>query len=367
MSSPLRSTPPAVLLVDDEPRTLELIGAVLAHQGCTPTLARTPQDAIALLRAIEFDAVVTDVVFDGFAEGSLVLSAARDLQPRAVVVLMTGYPDLEAAVAAIKAGAIDYLKKPVDPIVLAAFIHRALQERAVEREDLAFGDLVDILSAMVANTIERVDPYTAGHGSRTRKYCRFLAQALGMERSRIERLELAAIAHDYGKIYLDDLSFLTKNGPLTDAEFRAVQRHPQLGAKKLGNHPQLQEVRRVIAEHHERWDGGGYPNRVAGDAISLSGRILAVAEVFDSLATKRSYKEVWELERVLELFERGRGSHFDPNVIDAWLPMLREHGARWIRAPLADLQAAGLLADVEASRVEASRASDPAGGISGQR
>lgn len=333
---------PLVLLVDDDARTIELIGAVLEHQGLATTLAKTPQDAIRLLKTIQFDAVVTDVVFDGYAEGAAVLAAARDLQPRAVVVLMTGYPDVEAAVAAIKAGAVDYLKKPVDPIVLAAFIHRAMQERAIEKEGLAFADLVDILSAMVANTIERVDPYTAGHGSRTRKYSRMLAQKLGMETARVERLELAAIAHDYGKIYLDDLGFLTKKGALTDAEFKAVQRHPLLGAKKLGNHPHLAEVRKVIAEHHERYDGTGYPHRLSRDEISLSGRILAVAEVFDSLATKRSYKEVWELARVIDLFERGRATHFDPDVVDAWLPMLHENGARWIRAPLADLEAAGL-------------------------
>lgn len=333
---------PTVLLVDDEARTLDLLGAVLEHQGLATTLAKSPQDAIRLLRTIEFDAVVTDVVFDGFAEGSLVLAAARDLQPRAVVVLMTGFPDVEAAVAAMKAGAVDYLKKPVDPIVLAAFIHRALQEKQVEKDDLAFTDLVEILSSMVAHTIERVDPYTAGHGSRTRKYCRLLAQSLGLEVKRIERLELAAIAHDYGKIYLDDLSFLTKNGPLTDEEFKAVQRHPVLGAKKLGHHPQLAEVRRVIAEHHEKWNGTGYPHKLAGADISQPGRILAVAEVFDSLATKRSYKDVWPLERVVELFVNGRGTHFDPDVIDAWLPMLEEHGARWIRQPMADLEAAGL-------------------------
>jgi putative two-component system response regulator len=333
---------PSVLLVDDEARTIELIGSVLEHQGLATTLARQPQDAIRLLRTIQFDAVVTDVVFDGFAEGSLVLAAARDLQPRAVVVLMTGYPDVEAAVAAIKAGAVDYLKKPVDPIVLAAFIHRALSERRVESEDLAFADLVEILSAMVANTIERVDPYTAGHGSRTRKYSRLLATELGLDGPRIERLELAAIAHDYGKIYLEDLGFLTKKGPLTDDEFKAVQRHPLLGAKKLGHHPQLAEVRRIIAEHHEKWDGTGYPHKLSRQEISIAGRILAVAEVFDSLATKRSYKEVWPLERVLDLFEKGRGTHFDPDVVDAWLPMLHAHGARWIRQPLADLEAAGL-------------------------
>lgn len=333
---------PSVLLVDDDPRTLELIGAVLQHQGLSTTLARSPKDAIRLLETIAFDAVVTDVVFDGFAEGSLVLAATRDLQPKAVVVLMTGYPEIEGAVSAIKAGAVDYLKKPVDPILLAAFIHRALQERAVSQPDLVFTDLVDILSAMVANTIERVDPYTAGHGARTRKYCRYLGQRIGLETARLERLELAAIAHDYGKIYLDDLSFLTKNGPLTDEEFRAVQKHPTLGARKLGNHAYLTEVRKFVAEHHEKWDGSGYPMKLKHEEISLPGRILCVVEVFDSLATKRSYKDAWSLGKTMEFFDAQRAKHFDPDVLDPFLGLLEQHGEKWMRQPMVDMQAAGL-------------------------
>jgi putative two-component system response regulator len=333
---------PSVLLVDDEPRTLELIGAVLDHQGFDTTLARSPADAKKLLETIAFDAVVTDVVFEGFAEGSLVLAAARDLQPKAVVVLMTGYPAIDSAVSAIKAGALDYLQKPVDPIVLSAFIHRALKEREIEKPNLEFADLVDILSAMVANTIERVDPYTAGHGARTRKYCRYLAEKLSVDRVQRERLELAAIAHDYGKIYLDDLGFLTKKGPLTDAEYQAVQRHPLLGAKKLGNHAYLSEVRQFVAEHHEKWNGQGYPRKLAREAISLCGRILCVAEVFDSLATKRSYKDVWPLDKTLAFFEGESGRSFDPAVVEPFLELLSEHGERWIRAPIADLKAAGL-------------------------
>jgi len=165
---------------------------------------------------------------------------------------------------ALALSALDYVQKPVDPIVLAAYLHRALQERQFEKPDLAFKDLIEILSAMVANTIERVDPYTAGHGSRTRKYCRFLAEKLGLPRERTEHLELAAIAHDYGKIYLDDLGFLTKKGPLTDEEFKAVQRHPQLGARKLGHHPQLAAVRRFVAQVAER---SGWPEARVHDVL----------------------------------------------------------------------------------------------------
>jgi len=339
-TTPMNAQRPTVLLVDDDGRTLDVIGAVLGTQGFEVTLAASPAAAVALLGSRRFDAVVTDVVFDGFAEGGLVLGAARDQQPDAIVILMTGYPLIEGAVSAIKLGAADYLQKPVDPRTLAAFLHRALKERQIAEPNLGFGDLVDILSSMVAHTIERVDPYTAGHGSRTRKYCRFLAEDIGLDTARRERLELAAIAHDYGKIYLDDLSFLTKNGPLTDAEYKEVQRHPLLGARKLGNHEMLREVRTYVAEHHEKWDGSGYPNKKKGDEISLAGRILGVVEVFDSLSTKRSYKDVWPMEKVLEFFSEQRGRAFDPDVLDRFLVLLEKHGERWMREPAADREAA---------------------------
>ncbi len=347
MRTPASPTEPArparVLLADDDTRTLDLLGEVLSRQGFEVTLASTPAAARHLLDTLRFDAVVTDVVFEGFEDGREILSQARVVQPDAVVILMTGYPAVEGAVSAIKGGALDYLQKPVDPIVLGARIHRALREREMDTNPaLGFGELVDILSEMVANTIERVDPYTAGHGERTRRYSRLLADTLGLEVAARERLELAAIAHDYGKIYLEDLGFLTKQGPLTPEEYREVQRHPALGAKKLGRNPHLSEVCRLVAEHHEKWDGTGYPQRLAGEAISLPGRILCVVEVFDSLSTKRSYKDVWPLEQTLSFFAAQRGRAFDPLVLEAFLPLLERHGEDWLRAPQRDLAAAGL-------------------------
>lgn len=331
---------PRVLLVDDDKKTLDLMSAALSRAGLEITPAASARAAIALLEAQRFDAVVTDVVFDGLSEGADVLKAVKARLPDAIVILMTGHPLIEGAVSAIKLGAIDYLQKPVDPRTLAAFIHRALKEREIESPGLEFGDLVEILSSMVAHTIERVDPYTAGHGARTRKYCRFLADELGIETARRERLELAAIAHDYGKIYLDDLGFLTKNGPLTDAEYKEVQKHPVLGAKKLGHHETLREVRELVAEHHEKWDGTGYPYKKKGAEISLSGRVLGVVEVFDSLSTKRSYKDVWPLEKVLAFFGEQRGKAFDPTVLDCFLGLLEIHGERWMRDPVADREKA---------------------------
>ena len=340
----MQTQPAKVLLADDDQRTLDLLGEVLSRQGFEVTLAATPAAARHLLDTLRFDAVVTDVVFDGFEDGRELLLHARAVQPEAVVILMTGYPAVEGAVSAMKGGALDYLQKPVDPIVLGAMVHRALRERQMHHNPaLGFGELVDILSEMVANTIERVDPYTAGHGERTRRYSRLLAEKMGIEKSARERLELAAIAHDYGKIYLEDLTFLTKQGPLTPDEYREVQRHPALGARKLGKHPHLEEVCRLVAEHHEKFDGTGYPNRLAGDAISLPGRILCVVEVFDSLSTKRSYKDIWPLEQTVTFFGAQRGRAFDPDVLDVFLPLLERHGEEWMRAPQRDLEAAGLI------------------------
>ncbi|MDP6955257.1 MAG: HD domain-containing phosphohydrolase, partial [Planctomycetota bacterium] len=331
---------PRVLLVDDEPREIEVMGLVLERQGLEVALASSPAEAITRLGQEDFDAVVTDVVFHGYSDGTRVLEAARKLAPEAIVVLMTGYPAIEGAVSAIKGGALDYLQKPVAPVVLAATIHRALREKRMARNSLSFGELVDILSELVAQTIERVDPYTAGHGERTRKYCRIMADQVGMDVATRERLELAAIAHDYGKIYLDDLTFLTKNGPLTAEEYKEVQRHPLLGAEKLPRHEQLTDVARYVAEHHEKWDGSGYPHRIAGEDISLSGRILGIVEVFDSLSTKRSYKDVWELPKTRQFFSEQRGLAFDPDLLDIFLDLLEVHGEEWLRAPQRDLERA---------------------------
>jgi putative two-component system response regulator len=335
---------PSVLLVDDDAPIIEMMGAILERQGFSTELALSPAAAVRALEThAPFDALVTDVLFDGRDAGAEVLEACKSLSPKTVVILMTGYPVLEGAVSAIKLGAVDYLQKPVDPAQLATTIHRAVRERQMSvSEELSYQDLVNILSDMVAQTIERVDPYTAGHGERTRRYCRQIAERFGLDRHTTERLELAAIAHDYGKIYLDDLAFLTKKGPLTPGEYREVQRHPEVGARKLGTNAHLRDATRFVAEHHERWDGTGYPLRLKGGQISEGGRILCLVEVFDSLTTRRSYKNPWDLAKTMDFFEAQSGRAFEPEVLDVFLRLLEVHGDEWLCAPRRDLEAAGL-------------------------
>lgn len=338
----MTDAPTSILLVDDEPLAIEPLGLCLERQGFDVALTCSTREATELIRDRSFDAVVTDVVFEGREDGQKLLEAVRRVRPDTAVLLMTGYPKIDSAVAAIKEGAHDYLQKPVDPLVLGAKVQNAVRERQLDAENLDFKELVDILSGVVANTIESIDPYTAGHGERTRRYCRILADDMGIEPAVSERLELAAVAHDYGKIYLEDLGFLTKAGPLTESEYRRVQDHPRLGSEKLGRHPRLTDVCTWIEEHHERWDGKGYPNKKKGEETSLPGRILCVVEVFDSLATKRSYKDAWSIGKVMEYFDFQREKAFDPDVVEAFLTQLEVHGDEWIAAPQRDLTRAGL-------------------------
>ncbi|MEM8710495.1 MAG: HD domain-containing phosphohydrolase [Planctomycetota bacterium] len=344
----MESTRPLhILLADDEHATLDLLRFVLEAQGFEISVASAPEDAIAIVEASAVDAVITDVVFDGISAGERILAATKELRPTAICLLMTGYPRVDAAVQAMKIFAVDYLQKPVDPATLAATVQRAVAEKRLAREELPFQDLVDILSGMVAKSIERVDPYTAGHGERTRRYCKLVAEDFGLDAKTVERLELAAIAHDYGKIFLDDLGFLTKQGALTPNERREMQRHPLVGAERLGAHPQLAQVVQFVAEHHERWDGLGYPFRLRGTEISRPGRILCVVEVFDSLTTRRSYKNAWSLQKTIDYFESQAGRAFDPDILDTFLRLLEVHGHEWLEAPKADLAAAGLLVPAE--------------------
>jgi response regulator RpfG family c-di-GMP phosphodiesterase len=335
----VETVPWSVLLVDDEARTLELLAALLRRHGFLVSEATTTRRAIELVTTTRFDAVVTDVLFDGRASGKEVLRAARRLAPATVVLLMTGYPAVDAAVSAMRDGADDYIEKPVDGSLLAAKIEGALRRRAANADALRFSELADIVSHLVTAAIERVDAYTAGHCERTRRYSVLLAQELGLDAAMRERLGLAAVAHDYGKIFLPDLTCLTKRGPLSEHELRDMRRHPLLGAEKLAVHARLHDVCQWISEHHERWDGHGYPARKRGEETSLCGRILALVEVLDSLATRRSYKEAWDLGRVIEHLRSERERAFDPAVLDVLLSKLETLGFDWLGGASADQRA----------------------------
>ncbi len=181
----------------------------------------------------------------------------------------------------------------------------------------------DILHKLVAASEFR-DNETGEHIKRMSQYSVVIGKRVGLENDQLELLEQAAPMHDVGKVGISD-QILLKPGRLTAEEFTTVQQHTVIGAKILsGTHPLIEASREIALTHHEKWDGSGYPQGLAGEEIPLFGRICALADVFDALTTKRPYKEAWPLDEVLDLIKKDAGSHFDPALVDALIESLPE-------------------------------------------
>ena len=174
----------------------------------------------------------------------------------------------------------------------------------------------------LTRTVEAKDRYTSGHSQRVARYAVEMGEMLGVDEKRLETLRLGALLHDIGKVAVPD-SVLLKPGPLDEEEFELMKRHPMAGDKVLSAIPGLRDVADVARSHHEKWDGSGYPLQVAGDAIPLEGRIVAIADAYDAMVTKRSYKKAMPLNQALVILEKDSGSHFDPSLVQIFVSMKR--------------------------------------------
>jgi len=174
----------------------------------------------------------------------------------------------------------------------------------------------------LTRTVEAKDRYTSGHSQRVARLGVEMGEWLGFDRDRLEMLHIGGMLHDIGKVAVPD-AVLLKKGPLDDEEYEEMKKHPMAGDRILGVIPGLRDMADMARSHHERWDGKGYPLGVSGDAIPLEGRILAVADAFDAMATKRSYKPAMPVEEALRRIEKDAGTHFDPEIARLFVSMKR--------------------------------------------
>ena len=181
-------------------------------------------------------------------------------------------------------------------------------------------DVQSELAHRLAIVAEYRDDETGAHAARVAAISGSIARELGLPEDSARLIELAAPLHDLGKVAIAD-AILLKQGPLTDAERAVMQEHTTTGARMLerSEMPVLQVARAIALNHHERWDGDGYPNNLEGPRIPLPGRIVAIADVFDALTSNRPYKRAWPLSEALAEIRRLRGSHFDPAIVDAFM------------------------------------------------
>ena len=317
-----------VLLVDDEADVLHGLCRVLEHAGYSVTCATDLRTAVAAMRNGQFQLVLTDLYLGAVDLGHQIAEVARERRPHTPVIVMTGRPTFDGAQEALRSRVDDIVVKPVETESLLATCRRVIQETELARRNQELESANRVLTSVLPRTIEMKDPTTSGHAARVVGYTDTLAARCGVDDEDRASLRLAALLHDIGKIGVPD-SILTKAGPLTQDEMDVVKRHPAMGYEVLAPLADHADVRTWVFQHHERWDGGGYPQGLRGEEVALPGRILVLAEVYDALAEQRSYKPAWPVPKIVALFRDQAGRQFDPDLAHLVADGLERQGYRF--------------------------------------
>ena len=326
-----RTTTKRVLIVDDEPDVLQGLANTLAHEGFEVTCVGTLAHGVAALGKQTFDLVLTDLYLGDSDLGSQIAETAQTLRPAPPVIVLTGKPSFDGAQAALRSHVADMVVKPVDPQQLTNTCRRVMQEAELERRNRELESVNRVLTSVLPRTIEIKDPTTSGHAARVVHYTDRLAERCGVSEDDRASLRLASLLHDVGKIGIPDY-ILQKPGPLTADEREVINRHPQMGYEVLEGLTEHDNVRNWVYQHHERWDGKGYPNKLAGEEVALPGRILVLADVYDALAEVRSYKPAWPVEKIITYFRAEAGKQFDPDLAHLVANGLEQRGNSFFSA-----------------------------------
>lgn len=345
-----------ILVVDDNNTNLTLLSELVATlPGCEALGFLDPSEALSKMPDLDFEIAVIDYQMPGYNGIELLREIQMfDRYRGKPVVMVTADTDMTVRMACLDAGSIDFLNKPVNPLEFLARLKNLIAlvdarnkladkaewlrvevEKAVAEIRAREEEIIDRLS--IATSFKDSD--TGFHTKRVGEYSHLIAKALGLNEEFCSDIRLAAPMHDVGKVGIPD-AVLLKKGKLTEQEFASMQTHTLLGSDILRESKSglLRLAASIAATHHERWDGQGYPRRLAGDAIPIAGRIVAVADNFDALTTERPYKEAWPVEKAVAHIKGRSGSQFDPACVEAFEKALDDILS--VRDRLADKQAA---------------------------
>lgn len=332
---------PTVLVVDDTPENIDLVVGLLGGRYRV-LVATQGQEAIEVCQRQSPDLILLDVMMPGMNGHEVCRRLKADPRTRAIPVLfVTAMTDPENEETGLELGAVDYLHKPINAAILLqrVRIHLDLhnQQQALERMVRERTRELEATRAEIVMGLGRAaefrDNETGMHILRMSHASFRLAQAAGFPEHEAELLAMAAQMHDIGKIGIPD-HILLKPGRLSPDEWEVMKTHCAIGAEIIGNHntPLLRQAREIALSHHEKWDGTGYPRGLKGEEIPLSGRIVALADVYDALVSKRPYKEAWSHEAATDYLRAECGRSFDPQLCPFFLeqmPAIREVNSRY--------------------------------------
>ena len=328
---------PRILIVDDEVEITEILADLLSEEyECLR--AASAEEALARLTESEFQLVISDITMPGMS-GLDMIPHVKELSPDTVVVMISGMQTVESAIGALRLGAFDYLMKPFDLRQVEAVVKRALEhhdlvvakqryenhlEELVEQRTVELDKALNSLEGAYRSTLKALtaaletrDSETHGHSERVVTYSLRLGREYGLSSEKMKALEFGSLLHDIGKIGVPD-SVLRKPAKLTEEEWVRMREHPLHGQQILRGIEFLEGAARVVAQHHEKWDGTGYPFGLRQEEIDICARIFAVADAFDAITSDRVYRRGKPYEAAAQELDDWAGRQFDPKVVEAF-------------------------------------------------
>lgn len=311
--------PGPILCVDDDPANLAVLRQALKNDYSL-VFASSGAEALSAVNKHRPILILIDVEMPDMNGYEVCRRLKRQPESEHIpVVFVTNLSEETDEKAGFDAGGVDYITKPISSLIVKARVSTHLSLVRAGRLASSYRSAI----YMLAEAGHYNDQDTGVHIWRMAAYCRALAEAIGWPIEKCTLLEMAAPMHDTGKIGIPD-SVLKKPGKLTPSEWEVMRSHTLIGRDILSKSdaPVFQLAAEIALNHHERWDGTGYPNGLRGNEIPESARLVAVADVFDALTMKRSYRDAWPLEQVLDNLRESSGTHLDPNMVEAFFSIL---------------------------------------------
>jgi putative two-component system response regulator len=349
--NPLKSYLTDVLIVDDTLPNLQLLTSVLKEEGYKVRPASSGAMALQAISKKIPDLILLDIKMPDMDGYAVCEELKRNEKTKDIpIIFISALSDIADKVKAFNVGGVDYINKPFQfeevkarvatHLKLQTYQHEMAQRvaDAVEEINVLNQEIIDTQRELIftmGGICETRSQETGLHVKRVAEYSYLLAKLSGCDEEFASMVQQASPMHDIGKVAIAD-AILHKTSRLTPEEWAIMKTHSSVGYSMLSvsKRPLLQMAATISHEHHERWDGNGYPNGLAGENISLVGRITAIADVFDALGSVRCYKDAWELPAILEFFKDGRDKHFDPRLLDLFFENLDQFLA--IRDEFAD-------------------------------